>query len=42
MYIEVKMDAGGAPLLLINFDLAKHVFVDTSGSYVAKDLLSAF
>ena len=36
------MDAGGAPLLLINFDLAKHVFADTSGPYAAKNLLSAF
>jgi len=36
------MDAGGALRLLINFDLAKRVFVDTGGSYVAKDLLSAF
>ena len=25
-----------------NFDLAKHVFADTSGPYAAKNLLSAF
>jgi hypothetical protein len=36
------MDAGGAPRLLINFDLAKHVFAHTSGPYAAKDLHSAF
>jgi hypothetical protein len=42
VHIEVEMDAGGAMWLLINFDLAKHVFADTSGPYAAKDLLSAF
>jgi hypothetical protein len=36
------MDARGAPRLLINFDLAKHVFAHTSGPYAAKDLHSAF
>jgi hypothetical protein len=42
VYIEVKMDARGAPRLLINFDLTKHVFAHTSGPYAAKDLHSAF
>jgi len=37
------MNAGGALRLLINFDLGKHVFADTSGpSYAASALLSTF
>jgi hypothetical protein len=36
------MDADGALWLLISFNLAKCVFVDTGGPYDAKDLLLAF